>query len=236
MVHKQINFEVAAPFHCPYRQVKKRGKFKVNLSLDQMEKLLYCLSSKISKVLHTVPIWWKEYLMAWLQIFWEEPYEFWSPFKYASLGTFCIQIGQQFFEDYWKVDAIFWRFWSLKFWTNLDVKGTKRSIFKWTVSFLKVFSKKYFVLRDARPSIFNLGLFCNNIIIFELSYRIFPEISKNELFQLQKAKYRRMPRISRLPKNLAVAPTNLSHKKARDYGLFSSAWIRDGILWPYEQV
>ena len=45
MVHNKISFEIAALFHCPWRQVKKRGKFKANLSFDQMESFLYCLSS-----------------------------------------------------------------------------------------------------------------------------------------------------------------------------------------------
>ena len=45
MVHKQTNFEIAALFHCPYRRVKKGGKFKANLSFDQMVSILHCLSS-----------------------------------------------------------------------------------------------------------------------------------------------------------------------------------------------
>ena len=49
MVHKQINFEISALFHCPYSRVKKRGKFKANLSFDQKESFLCCLSSRPKK-------------------------------------------------------------------------------------------------------------------------------------------------------------------------------------------
>ena len=45
MVHKPINFEIAALFNSSNRQVKKRGKFKANLSFNQMESFLNCLSS-----------------------------------------------------------------------------------------------------------------------------------------------------------------------------------------------
>ena len=45
LVHKQINFEIAVLFHCPYSRVKKRAKFKSNLSFDHKESFLFFLSS-----------------------------------------------------------------------------------------------------------------------------------------------------------------------------------------------
>ena len=45
MVEKEISFEFATLFHTPYRRVKKRGKFKANLSVHQMESFLYLFSS-----------------------------------------------------------------------------------------------------------------------------------------------------------------------------------------------
>ena len=49
LVKKQISFEIAALFHYPYRQEKKRGNFKTNLFFNQMVSFLYCLSSNINK-------------------------------------------------------------------------------------------------------------------------------------------------------------------------------------------
>ena len=46
LVEKQINFEIAALFYCLYRRVKKRGKFKANLSINQMESFFYCFNSR----------------------------------------------------------------------------------------------------------------------------------------------------------------------------------------------
>ena len=46
LIEQQIRFEIAALFHPPIRWVKKCGKIKSNLFLDQMVSFLYSLCSK----------------------------------------------------------------------------------------------------------------------------------------------------------------------------------------------
>ena len=45
MVERQISFDFAALFHSPIRAVKKGGNFKIDLLMDQIVSILFCLCS-----------------------------------------------------------------------------------------------------------------------------------------------------------------------------------------------
>ena len=69
MVEEQIEFEFAALFHSPNRQVKKRGNFKPNLFFDQMAyyflALVFCFLANLGRFLWTQLPFYFKFLYQW---------------------------------------------------------------------------------------------------------------------------------------------------------------------------